>query len=126
MMKKCGEKKQPKRKTPINKKTFPLNNYKLLVKMHPILQSLKCMHQEKRENAVEVGAAVAAMKKRKDHLKKNLLPPMQENNNNRNLQLILNNNNHNIPRIRTSVVAREEMKILKKNQKLQIVDFIFV
>lgn len=94
--------------------------------MRPILQRLKCMHQEKRENEVEVGAAVAAMKKRKDHLKKNLLPPMQENNNNRNLQLILNNNNHNIPRIRTSAVAREEMKILKKNQKLQIVDFIFV
>jgi len=79
------------------------------------------MHKQKREKEAEVAAVAAAMRKRKDNLKKNQLHQKQENN---NLQLIPNNN-HNIPRILTSAVAKEETKTLKKNQMPQIVDSIF-
>lgn len=124
MTKKYGELQQ-KRMKQINNNKFSIrenNNILLLIRMqfklHPIIQDL-----EKRERKVEVVAAVAAMRKRKDNLKKIHLPLIKENNN--NLQLILSNN-HNILLLLTLAVAKEETKKLKKNQIPQIVVFISV
>lgn len=124
MTKKYGELQQ-KRMKQINNNKFSIrgnNNILLLIrmqfKMHPIIQDL-----EKRERKVEVVAAVAAMRKRKDNLKKIHLPLIKENNN--NLQLILSNS-HNILLLLTLAVAKEETKKLKKNQIPQIVVFISV